>query len=66
MVRVCCRPPDHEEPLDGAFLHQLLEPSCSRALILMGDFNHLNICCQDSTVTCEQSWRLLEKSLEAR
>lgn len=66
VVRVCYRPPDQEEPLDGAFLHQLREPSCWQALIVMGDFNCLNICCQDSTVTCKQSWRLLEKSLETR
>jgi len=43
VVGVCYRPPDQGEPVDEAFLLQLQEVSCSRALVLMGDFNHMDI-----------------------
>ncbi|KAK4805648.1 hypothetical protein QYF61_022406 [Mycteria americana] len=38
----------------------LQEASCSQALILLGDFNHLNICWKISTESCRQCRRLLE------
>ena len=44
MVGVCYRPPDQEEAVDKAFLLQLQEVSRSGALVLMGDFNHPDIC----------------------
>lgn len=60
MVRVFYRPPDQEEPVDETFLSQLQEVSCSQALILMGDFKHLDICWQDNKANCKPSRRLLE------
>ncbi|GAB0206445.1 hypothetical protein GRJ2_003110100 [Grus japonensis] len=41
VVGVYYRPPDQGEPIDKAFLLQLQEASCSQALILLGDFDHL-------------------------
>ena len=57
---VCYRPNDQEEAVDAAFLLQLQEVSCLRALVLMGDFNHLDICCNSDTVGGRQSRRFLE------
>ena len=54
------RPPDEGEPIDKVFLIQLQEASCSQALVLLGDFNHLNNCWKSSTASCRQSRRLLE------
>lgn len=36
-------PPDDEEEIDDAFYRQLEVASWSQALVLMGDFNHLDI-----------------------
>ena len=36
------------------------ETSCLRALILVGDFNHPDICWKDHTVSCKRSRRLVE------
>ena len=44
VVGVCYRPPDQGEPVGEAFLLQLQEVLCSQALVLMGDFNHPDIC----------------------
>ena len=60
VVRVYYRPPDQGKPVDEAFLLQLQEVSCLRALVLMGDFNHLDICCNSDTVGGRQSRRFLE------
>ncbi|GAB0204077.1 mitochondrial enolase superfamily member 1 [Grus japonensis] len=38
------RPPDQEEEVDEAFYRQLEVASQSQALVLMGDFNHPDIC----------------------
>ena len=54
------RPPDQGETVGGAFLLQLQEALCSRALVLVGDFGHLDICWRDHTVSCGRSGRLLE------
>ena len=43
-VRVCYRPPDQDERADETLYRQIGEASCSEALVLMGDFNHPNIC----------------------
>lgn len=40
---------DHGDPAHEAFLLQLEETSCSQTL-LMGDFNHLNICWESNCV----------------
>ncbi|GAB0182177.1 hypothetical protein GRJ2_000683000 [Grus japonensis] len=37
-------PPDQEEEVDEAFYRQLEVASRSQALVLMGDFNHPDIC----------------------
>ena len=57
---VCYKPPDQEEAGDEAFLLQLQEVLCSQALVLMGDFNHLDICWDTSMVGGRQSRRFLE------
>ena len=36
------------------------EASCSRALVLVGDFNHPDICWKDHTASCKRSRRLVE------
>lgn len=59
MFGVYYRPPDQEEPVDEAFLCQL-QVSHSQALILMGNFNHLDICWQGNMDSCKGSRRLLE------
>lgn len=41
---VCYRPPDQEEAVDKAFLLQLKKVLRLWALVLMGDFNHRDIC----------------------
>ena len=60
MVGVYYRPPDQGEAVDEAFLLQMWEASCSRALILVGDFNHPDICWKDHTESCKRSRRLVE------
>ncbi|PKU41811.1 glycerol kinase [Limosa lapponica baueri] len=45
------RPPNQGEPIDKAFLLQLQEASHSQALILLGDFNHPDICWKSSMVS---------------
>ena len=60
MIGVYYRLLDQGEPVHEAFLLQLQEVSCSQALILLGDFNHPNICWKSSTASCRQSRRLLE------
>ncbi|KAK4831258.1 hypothetical protein QYF61_016728 [Mycteria americana] len=54
------RLPNQWEPLDEVFLLQLWEASRSQALILLEDFNHLDICWKSGTASCKQSRRLLE------
>ena len=41
VIGVYYRPPDQGEAVDEAFLLQMQKASCSRALVLVGDFNHL-------------------------
>ncbi|KAK4806761.1 hypothetical protein QYF61_005557 [Mycteria americana] len=60
VVAVYYRPPDQGEPTDEAFFLQLQEASCLQALVLLGDFNHPNICRKSSKASCRQSRRLLE------
>ncbi|KAK4816041.1 hypothetical protein QYF61_011049 [Mycteria americana] len=57
--RAPSKPLDQEEKVDEELFLQLQEASCSRALILTGDFNHPDICWKRSTVNCKQSRKLL-------
>ncbi|KAJ7425634.1 hypothetical protein BTVI_02330 [Pitangus sulphuratus] len=59
VVSVYYWPPDQGAPIDEAFLLQL-HASCAEALVLLGDFNHPDICRKSSTVSCRQSRRNLE------
>ncbi|KAK4824986.1 hypothetical protein QYF61_022512 [Mycteria americana] len=60
VVGVYYRPPNLGEPIDEAFLLHLQEALCLQALILLGDFNHPDICWKSSTASYRQSRRLLE------
>ena len=60
MVGVCYRPPDQEEAVDEAFLLQLQEVSHLQALVLMGTFNHPDICWDSGMAGDRQSTRFLE------
>jgi len=57
---VCYMPPDQEEAVDEVFLLQLQEVSHSRALVLMGDFKHPDICWDSGMAGGKQSRRFLE------
>lgn len=46
---------------DEVFLLQLLELLHSQALILMGDFNHSDVCWKNIMASYKQSRRLLER-----
>jgi len=54
------RPPEQSEPVNEAFYLQLQEVSTSQVLVLLGDFNHPDICWKNSTESSRQSRRLLE------
>jgi len=60
MVGVYYRLRNQGEEVNEAFLLQLQEASCSQALILLGSFNHPDICCKSSRASCKQFRRLLE------
>ncbi|KAK4815649.1 hypothetical protein QYF61_005211 [Mycteria americana] len=49
-----------QEPIDETSLIQLQEALHSEAFILLGDFNHPDICWKSSTASCRQSRSLLE------
>ncbi|PKU32580.1 nedd4-binding protein 2-like 2 [Limosa lapponica baueri] len=46
--------------IKGDFRALLQEASCSKALVLLGDFNYPNICWKSNTASCRQSRRFLE------
>lgn len=48
-VWICCRPPDQEDGVDEVLHRQTGVASHSQALILMEDFNHLDVCWRDNT-----------------
>jgi len=56
----CYRLPDQDERVDEALYRQIGEASRSKAQVLMGDFNHPNICWKDNTAGHRQSRRFLE------
>ncbi|CAM2116169.1 unnamed protein product [Caretta caretta] len=60
MVGICYRSPDQEDEVDEAFFGQLIEVSRSQALLLMGDFNHPDICWESNTAVHRQSRKFLE------
>ncbi|KAK4806252.1 hypothetical protein QYF61_013396 [Mycteria americana] len=60
VVDVCYRLPDQEEQVDEAFYRQLGAASHLQALILLRDFNHLNICWRDNRAGHKQSRKFLE------
>jgi len=60
IVGVYYRPPDQEEEVDEAFYRQLKAASQSQALVLVGDFNHPDICWEDHTARHTQSRRFLQ------
>ncbi|GAB0205871.1 hypothetical protein GRJ2_003052700 [Grus japonensis] len=57
---VCYRPPDQGDQADEALYRQIGAASCSQALVLMGDFNHPDICWRDNTAERKQSRKFLE------
>ncbi|GAB0179201.1 hypothetical protein GRJ2_000385400 [Grus japonensis] len=54
------RPPDEEEETDEACYRQLEIASQSQALVLMGDFNHPDICWKGNMAKHTQSMRFLQ------
>ncbi|GAB0203811.1 hypothetical protein GRJ2_002846700 [Grus japonensis] len=60
IVGVCYRPPDQGDRADEALYRQIGAASCSQALVLMGDFNHPDICWRDNAAECKQSRKFLE------
>ena len=60
MHGICYRPPDQEEPVDEELCRQKGKASHSQALVLMGDFNHPDICWSDGTAQHKQSRRFLD------
>jgi len=59
-VEVCYKPPDQDERADEALYRQIGEVSRSKVLVLMGDFNHPDICQRDNTAGHRQARRFLE------
>ncbi|CAM4377561.1 unnamed protein product [Caretta caretta] len=60
VVGVCYRPPDQGDEVDEAFFRQVAEATGSHALVLMGDFNHPDICWESNIVVHRQSRKFLE------
>jgi len=60
VMGVYYRPPDSGKPTDETFFFQLQEASGLQSLILLGDFNHPNICWKSSTASCSQFRRFPE------
>jgi len=60
VMGVYYRPPDQGKPTDEAFFLQVQEALRSQSLVLLGDFNHPNICWKSSTASGRQSRRFLE------
>ncbi|GAB0202744.1 hypothetical protein GRJ2_002740000 [Grus japonensis] len=57
---VCYRPPDQGDRADEALCRQIGAASCSQALVLMGDFNHPDICWRDNAAECKEPKKFLE------
>jgi len=61
VVGVYYRPPDQEEEVDEDFYRHLNAASQSQALVVMGDFNHPDICWEDHTARHTHSRRFLQR-----
>ncbi|PKU32130.1 dtw domain-containing protein 2 [Limosa lapponica baueri] len=59
-VGVCYRPPDQSDSEDAALYKQIGAASRSHTLVLMGDFNHPDICWKDNTAGHKKSRKFLE------
>jgi len=60
VVGVYYRLPDQQEEIDETFCRHLKLASQSQTLVLMGDFNHPDICWEDHTARHTQSRRFLQ------
>ena len=60
MVGVCYRPPDQDDEADEALHRQIGAASHSQTIVLMGDFNHPDICWKDNTAGHKKSRKFLE------
>ncbi|GAB0208651.1 hypothetical protein GRJ2_003330800 [Grus japonensis] len=60
IVGVCYRPPDQGGRADEAPYRQIGAASRSQALVLMGDFNHPDICWRGNAAEHKQSRKFLE------
>ncbi|PKU38005.1 rna-directed dna polymerase from mobile element jockey-like [Limosa lapponica baueri] len=60
IVAVCYRPPNQDVEVDEIFYKQLAEVSLSLTLVLVGDFNFLDVCWKYNKAEREQSRRFLE------
>ncbi|GAB0210105.1 hypothetical protein GRJ2_003476300 [Grus japonensis] len=60
LLGVCYRPPNQDEEADEAFYKRLAEVSQSLALVLVGDFNLLDVCWKYNIAERKQSRRFLE------
>lgn len=58
----CYRLPEVEEEADEVLYRQLEVASQSQALVLIEDFNHLDICWKNHTVSHKQPKRFLEST----
>ncbi|PKU37033.1 dtw domain-containing protein 2 [Limosa lapponica baueri] len=59
-VGVCYRPPDQDNGAIEALYRQIGVALCSHTLVLMGNFNHPDICWKDNTAGHKKSRKFLE------
>ena len=60
IVGVCYRPPNQDDQEDEALYRQNGAALCSEVPVVLGDFNHPDICWRDNTTGHMQSRRFLE------
>jgi len=60
VIGVYYRLPNQGESIDETFFLQLQEALRSQSLVLLGDFNHPNICWKSNMASCRKSRRSLE------
>jgi len=60
LLGVCYKPPNQGEEADEVFCKRLAEVSQSLALVLVGDFNLLDICWKYNTAERKQARKFLE------
>jgi len=60
LLGVCYRPPNQDEEADEVFCKRLAEVSQLLPLVLVGDFNLLDVCWKYSTAERKQSRRFME------